>query len=191
MELTDEAVMRSFQAGDRQALQQLFQRYKLRILNFCLRLLGNRADAEEISADVFLTLLVEKDRFDPTRKFSTWLYTIARNKCMSRLRTRGLLIFEPASTDPERSDEWEAPDLKTPAWEELAKEELAARVQQAIERLPDGQKAAIILRHYHEFSYDEIGQIMDCSLDKVKILIFRARARLRLELAAVLRREQQ
>ena len=85
---SDEQLMRAFQTGDREAMYHLFQNNKVRILNFCFGLLGNRADAEEVAGDVFLTIIKYKDYYDPNRTFSTWLFTIARNQCFNRMRKR-------------------------------------------------------------------------------------------------------
>ncbi len=191
MERTDEEIMLDYQAGDQDAMPTIFSRYKIPILNFCVRLLGNRADAEEIAGDVFLTLIVQKDAFDPKAKFSTWIYTIARNKCVSHMRKQKFLIsFSPSPSD----EKYESLEIQIPSSHdlphvELVHKETAAHVRKAIDRLPFEQREAIILQQYHDFSYEEISAILHCSLEKVKILIFRAKERLRIDLTSFLQEE--
>jgi len=191
MEKTDEQIIREFQAGHREAVNMIFERYKTPILKFCLRLLDNRADAEEAAGEVFLALLVTTYQVNPEVKFSTWLYTIARNQCVSQMRRRKHFIsFWPLSSDRSTDEPWDIPDEKEPSREVLAKKEMATRVRQAIERLPPEQKEAIVLRQYEGFSYQEISVILGCSLEKVKILIFRAKERLHVELESFVKEGQ-
>jgi RNA polymerase sigma-70 factor (ECF subfamily) len=186
MDRTDEDIMQACQAGDRDAFREIFQRYKSRIVNFCLRMLGNRADAEDVAGDVFVAILENCQTYNSQARFSTWAYTIARNKCVSRMRRRGVSVAESRGGE-ERS--WEIPDQEAISREILDKKEAAIRVQGAIAQLPYEQREALVLRQYHGFSYGQISQIMDCSLDKVKILIFRAKERLRIDLASFVQEE--
>ena len=191
MERTDEEIMIDYQAGDQDAMQTIFHRHKMPLLNFCLRILGNRADAEEIAGDVFLTLVTHKDTFKSQAKFSTWIYTIARNKCISHLRRRKFTWAFPSLSSPEES---ESPAIQIPSsddlpHEALVRQETATHVRNAIDRLPYEQREAIVLKEYHDFSYEEISTILSCSLEKVKILIFRAKERLRIDLTSFLQEE--
>ena len=190
MDSTDEQVMGRVQAGEHEALHDLFQRYKVRIFHFCLGMLRNRADAEEASGDVFLALVIDSRAFDPTRRFSTWLFAIARNKCVSRLRKRARLLPLWSRDDDEEDVGADVPDLSDPAWQHVARQELAARIRKAINLLPVDQRTALILRQYHGFTYEEVADIMRCSLANVKVLLFRAKDRLRVHLAAVIQEER-
>ena len=80
----DEELIIEYQQGSEEAFEMLFQRYKKPILNFALRILGNRADAEDITADVFLIRFTKKNLYKPDAKFSTWLFTVARNACITK-----------------------------------------------------------------------------------------------------------
>lgn len=184
MERTDEELMRLYQAGDTDAMRHIFQRYKIRILNFCIGILGNRADAEEVAADVFLALVAEKKSYDPTRTFSTWAYTIARYKCISQMRKRKPILSLSYSSEDKDCEMWDIPDTKDQPVEILEKKEIKYQVRRAISKLPSEQKEAIILRQYHGLSYQQISEVLECSLEKVKILIFRAKEQLSIELAA-------
>ena len=176
--------------GEPESIKIIFLRYKARILNFCLRMLGNRADAEDVTGDVFLTLFSGKYACDPGAKFSTWLYTVARNNCITRIRKRkNLVSIWFSSKASHEYEQWDVEDHEDQAAEQLSKREAASRVQRAIRLLPDEQREAIILREYHRLSYDEIKQVLDCSKEKVKILIFRGREGLREELKSFIEEE--
>lgn len=185
MEQTDEDIMLDYQSGNREAISMIFHRYKNRILNFCIRILGNRADAEDTTHDVFVALMGSPYKQHSNAKFSTWLFTIARNRCIDKIR-KTKKVFSLTFTNKDRStdEQWDVPDQNDSSAVNLEKKERALVVQQAISRLAYQQREAIVLREYHQFSYDEIAKILNCSLDNVKILIFRAREKLRVELAS-------
>lgn len=190
MERSDEEVMMDYQSGNDDAIHQLFHRYKARLFHFCLGILGNLADAEDVAADVFVALVAQRNGYHAGHTFSTWVYTIARNKCVDRIRRRRLLLplFVPRQ---ERGQDDEAILPVDPAssaesaLETLAQKEVVAQVRDALSRLPYEQRAAITLKQYHDCSYEQISEILTCSLAKVKILIFRGKERLRTELAAL------
>lgn len=191
MERNDEEIMRLYQSGDTDAMRHIFQRYKIRILNFCYGLLGNRADAEETAGEVFLALVADKSSYDPTRTFSTWIYTIARYKCISRIRKRkNMVSMWFSSKDDPDGEAWDIPDESNHPQDNLINKEAKRQVRRAISKLPDEQKQAIILRQYHGLSYNQISEVLECSLDKVKILIFRAKEQLSVDLASFIEEGQ-
>ncbi len=188
MEQKDEDLMLQYQAGDDKGVAMIFHRYKTRILNFCLRILGNRADAEDVTGDVFLALFDKKYAFTPKAKFSTWLFTIARNRCISRMRKKKNLVnLWFTNRESGKVDQWDIPDTQASSQEALVKREAAVAVKQAISHLPLAQKEALVLREYQKFSYQEISKILNCSLENVKVLIFRAREQLRNDLASFIK----
>ena len=163
----------------KKAAEMIFLRYKTRLLNFCLRMLGNRADAEDVTAEAFLALFARKYTFNPAAKFSTWLYTVARNQCISQIR-KGRTWFRYGFRPKEAGimRRWK-PKIPGIAGRELEKKEAAASVRRALAQLPYEQREVIVLREYHQLSYEEISQVVSCSLENVKILIFRGRERLK------------
>lgn len=187
MEQSEEELLKEYFSGSEKAAQMIFFRYKTRILNFCLRMLGNRADAEDVTSDVFLALSAQRYSCNAGAKFSTWLYTVARNRCISQIRRRKNLVSMWFSShegaDPQSLDPQDPQEL---ADQQLESNETALVVQRAIGALSYEQKEAIILREYHQLSYEEISEILHCSKDKVKILIFRGRERLRTELSSLI-----
>lgn len=180
-EEADEKLMKQFQEGDSQALSILYERYKSRILNFCLRILGNRSDAEDVTGNVFLAFFSGKYQPRLDARFSTWLFTVARNRCFDILRSRkGDISAEVIAL----ADHRPVPSAG------LEHKERAMRIREAIGQLPDEQREAMILRSYHGFSYAQIADVLHCSVDKVKVLLFRAREQLRGEMNSFLKEDQ-
>jgi RNA polymerase sigma-70 factor, ECF subfamily len=179
----DEELVLEYQRGSSEALEEIFQRYKKPILNYSLRVLGHRADAEDVTTEIFMTILTNKFAYQPQAKFSTWLYTVARNACVTRLRRRRHIVsIWFTKTEEQEVEEWDIPDTKDLPREELIKKETARAVRQVIAKMSGLQKEALILREYQKLSYKEIAEILNCSTENVKILLFRAREQLRNEL---------
>lgn len=190
-EPSDEEVMMDYQSGDDTAFRELFHRYETRILHFCQRLLGNRADAEEAAGEVFLAVVAKRNGYHAGHKVSPWLYTIAHHKCVDRIRRRQWTVpLGETRGDAEDEAQVELPAAGASAAETLARKEVAERVRQALAGLPAEQRAAIVLRQYHECTYEEISEVLRCSLAKVKVLIFRGKEQLRGELASLVKEER-
>ena len=186
-ELSDEHIMQDFQSGNTEAIEMIYHRYNNQILNFCLRILGNRADAEDATGEVFLALFSNKYTHNPQAKFSTWLFTVARNSCINRLRKRKRFSSLWFSNKGDKQAQYDVPDTSDTSNELLEKQEAASHVKAAIMQLPLDQREALVLREYHSMSYNEIAQVRHCSLENVKILIFRAREQLRVSLSALMK----
>lgn len=183
MEIKDEELIVEYYQGDQAAFTALFQRYKRPVLNFALRLIDNRADAEDVVEEVFMSLLQQKYTIRAGAKFSTWMFRVAHNACMTHFRKKkhvASLWFK--KNDENDYASWDVADTADLPHEEIAKQESAMQVKKAIAKLPLEQKEALVLREYNGLAYDQISVILECSLEKVKILIFRARERLRVEL---------
>ncbi len=192
MEKQDEELILDGQKGDRAALSALFERYKRPVFNFALRILGNRADAEDVTGDVMLVLSVRNKAYVPKPgvPFSTWLFTVARNACITRIRKRNKTMgFWFRNSQSGQYEEWDIPDTRDLPPQEIHKRETARQIKKAIYELPLDQKEALVLREYHGMSYSEIAAVRQCTLENVKILIFRARSRLRDRLAGLITEE--
>lgn len=178
--------------GDKGAMEEIFQRYKKPILNYSLRLLKNLADAEDTAAETFCIITAKKDYYKPGAKFSTWIFAIAHNICIDKIRKRKKTVFMWFKRKNEENgyEMLDIPDSRPTSNERLEEEDAASLVKGAIETLNLELKEAIILREYHNLSYEEISQVMHCSLSKVKILIFRAREKLKTELVPFIKEAQ-
>ena len=185
----DEELVAMAKNGDRGAFEMLYERYKNRVYGFSLRMLRVRADAEEVVAETFLSVFENIYRFDEKMSFPSWLFTIARNKCLDTIRKRKkFVLFSIFSSNKEDKgiEETIAGENKG-ADENIDEAEIAEAVRAALSLLPFEQRTAIVLREYERMSYKEIADTMDCSINKVKILLFRAREALSRHLGPVLK----
>lgn len=178
---SDESLVARAGRGDRTAAGALVLRHTDRIFAVSLRMLGDRAAAEDATQETFLRLWKHAARWKPQgAKFETWLYRIAMNICFDRLRRRGRELPEDAA--PERAD----PEPR--ADEQMASNERRAAVEAALAELPERQRLAITLCHYQEMSNIEAAALMEVSVEAVESLLARARRALRDRLAP--RREE-
>lgn len=181
---TDEELMARFQAGDVAAMEELFARFQKPLFNFFYRMISRRETAEDLVQETFLKLC----RFGHTfcgdnAKFTTWLYSVAGNQCRDYLRYTARRP-EMSAADLEQNvtdDEPELPDTASdsPVEDHIMRMELREELKTAIRSLPEKEREAIILREYHGLEYKEIAETLGCPIGSVKVLIFRARQRLR------------
>ena len=180
--------------GDRGAFAELVECHQQRVVGTVARMLGADAgEAEDIGQQVFLRVWKSAARYEPTAKFTTWLYTITRNLVFNELRRRK---HRPVSSfDAEPSDGAGSggdaaarfEDFQAPAPDAtLLQSELQQAIGEAIAQLPEAQRMAIILRRYEELSYEEIAGVLHLTVPAVKSLLFRARVLLRERLARYL-----
>ena len=172
-DLPDERMMAESLKGSTAALEHLYQRYARRILRFTYRLVQDYHDAESITQEVFLRLLKDSAAYDPGRRFSTWIFTIARNLCLDvRARRRPEAIgdgdrFASRAPDPAR----DAHDR-----------EVADRLHAALDALPPSSREIIQLRMVEQLPYREIAEILGCpestARSRMNLAIKRLRARL-------------
>jgi len=172
----DDALMLQVGQGDPAAYRVLAERYLTGIVRYATRMLGNQAEAEDVAQETFLRLWRDAGRYEARgHKPSTWLYRIAHNLCVDRLRVRR----PQAPIDEETaSDRTSAP---------LADKELSQHVAAALATLPERQRAAIALVHYEDKSLEEAGAVLGCAASAVESLLARGRRSLREQLAAFYR----
>jgi RNA polymerase sigma-70 factor, ECF subfamily len=179
-EISDEELVRLFIEGRERAFTELMDRYSRRIVNYIYRIIGDRDRAEDLLQDTFVRVYRNIDRFDQTRKFSTWLYTIATNLAKNELRNAGrspLMYFQNLFYRKEDQEMFEAVDTANKPDDELYKSQLKDLVAQAVEKLPERHKLVFTLRETQGKSYEEIAEILDCNIGTVKSRLNRARAR--------------
>jgi RNA polymerase sigma-70 factor, ECF subfamily len=187
----DAALMLRVKRGDLQAFEELVQKYKQPIVNLMFRMLHDMEEAEDLAQNVFIRVFQSASRYEVAAKFSTWVFTIARNLCLNEIRRRGR---HPAQSleSTQSEDEDQAPrqyaDMRTfsPPQAFLQKE-LEQRVQQALEDLPEKQRLALAMCQEEELSYEEIAQVLGCSVSATKSLIHRGRETLKERLKPYLR----
>jgi RNA polymerase sigma-70 factor (ECF subfamily) len=172
--------MMRVQQGDLQAFEGLVDQYKRPIFNLVYRMLRDRDEAEDITQKVFIQVYRASDRYRPTAKFSTWIFTIARNLTLNEIRRRSRKPWTDSldeTTDGEGpTQRLDPPDHRArPANQELAHQEFLECLEQAIDQLPENQRIAVLLCREGDISYEEMAKVMGCSLSAVKSLIFRGR----------------
>jgi len=159
--------------GDREAFERLVKRYQSPLCNFVFRYLGDRAAAEDIAQEVFIRVYRHASRFSPAARVSTWLFKIARNLSLDEIRRRQRLHLAEAA----RVDDWGR--VAAASSTAAASYDLEREITDALGKLPESQRAALLLRVNEGLSYREIGEVMDLSVASVESLIFRARQQLR------------
>ncbi len=185
----DVAWMRLVREGDRRAFAELVECHQNRVVGTVARMLGGDThDAEDIGQQVFLRVWKSAPRYEPTAKFTTWLYTITRNLVFNEMRRRKsrptASLDAPDSGGHGTSGGAQFEDHQAPSPDAtLLEGELQQAITDAIATLPETQRMAIILRRYEELSYEEIGATLGLTVPAVKSLLFRARGILREKLA--------
>ena len=153
-------------------------------------MLGNADDAHDVAQQVFVRVWKSAPRYEPTAKFTTWLYTIMRNLVFNELRRRvrkkEVSLDEPIFDDQPREI---AHPLADGADVIAQREELEKALDEAIAKLPEKQRIAVVMRRFQETPYEDLCAVLGMSLPAVKSLLFRARTELRKHLAAYLGEE--
>ncbi len=182
----DAALMLRVKQGDAAAFTTLVEKYKQPIMNLVWRTVRDETEAEDIAQNVFVQAWKSAPRYQATAKFSTWLFTIARNLCLNEFRRRSRHPAE--SLDQMRDDSDDQPLFQVVdkrirgAQDELLQGELEHKVDAAIGALPENQRVALALCRQEELSYEEIAAVLGCSLSATKSLIHRARETLKTQL---------
>lgn len=170
--------------GDQDAFGEIVELFKDKVFYLCYRMLGNRHEAEDIAQEAFVRAYVNIQSFNQNRKFSTWIYRIATNLCIDRIRKKKpdyFLDAEVAGTEGLTMYSQIAADGKSPD-AEVETLELQETVQEAILRLPDKYRVVIVLRYIDDLSLNEISEVLDLPLGTVKTRIHRGREALRKQL---------
>jgi RNA polymerase sigma-70 factor (ECF subfamily) len=184
MDLFIKSKIKKVKKGDQNAFAEVVEYYKDKIYQLCYRMLGNAHEAEDMAQEAFLRAYVNIDSYDIKRKFSTWLYRIATNLCIDRIRKKKpdyFLDAEVAGTEGLNMYSQIAADGEFPE-ESVEKLELHEYVQQQIAQLPEKYRTVIILKYVDELPLKEISDIMELPIGTVKTRIHRGREALRKKL---------
>jgi RNA polymerase sigma-70 factor, ECF subfamily len=187
---TDVQLMLDVKAGDEASFELLLQRYRTPLVNFLFRMVRNREQAEDLAQEVFLRVYRAREEYVPSAKFTTWLFRIATNLALNSMRDNRhqkmeVSIDAPVTMDAEDGDERPLDVAeKSPNIEQHLVEDVRVKmIRHAINKLPEKQRAAVLLHKYQELDYAEIAKILSCSESALKSLLFRAYEALRVELA--------
>ncbi|HSN82953.1 MAG TPA: RNA polymerase sigma factor [Polyangiales bacterium] len=183
--LSDEALLAAYRRGDTSAFEALLARYRHPLFNFVLRFVRDRGPAEELYQDTWLKVIERCDDFRGDSKFSTWLYTIARNLCVDhqrKMRFRAHASLEAPNPGPSPSVGERAAN-PGPSTEQLAAARRTGdRIVQAVQALPDEQREVFLLRQIQALAFHEIAEIVGVPANTVKSRMRYALERLRREL---------
>jgi len=187
----EQELVRQAQAGNQLALSELVNRYSMRIYHLGLRLTGTEQDAEDVLQETFLTMLKKIRQFQGKSSFYTWLYRVAINISLRKLKSKPRKYQHVSLDDPNiekisstPSDEW--PDI---SFDIVREKHFKEKLDKAIEELPDIYKTVFILRDLHELSTDETSKILQISVSNTKIRLMRARNFLKEKLEGVVHAE--
>ena len=198
MTRSDVQLMLDVKSGDERSFELLLQRYRTPLVNFLYRMVRSRELAEDLAQEVFIRVYRAREEYVPSAKFTTWLFRIATNLALNSLRDHRyqkleMSIDAPLKGDAEDGDErpFEVADKHPTVEQELVEEARKKMIRHAIEKLPEKQRAAVLLHKYQDLDYAEIAKILSCSESALKSLLFRAYEALRVELAPLVRTAKQ
>ncbi len=178
-ELADEELVTSHLAGRPGAFQELYDRYRDRLIHFITRKTGDPDRAQDLVQEAFIRVTRHLHRFDTSKKFSTWVYTIASNLAKNELRNRSrnpLVLFttmQGSNEDEDRPMEFE--DTTSRPDDMFRHRHLRALVEDTVSKLPEHHRQVFVLRELEGKSYEEIAEITACNLGTVKSRLNRAR----------------
>lgn len=188
-------LMLAWQAGDEGAFDRIVEIYSPQVYALLTRFLGPRSSREDLVQEAFLRVIRARERYEPTARFTTWLFRIVYNLAVNETQRGG--PREHASLERTARSEEEGRDAMSEVGDEgalppshaLEREDVVRAVRAAIERLPETQRMALILAKYEERPYAEIAEIIGSTEKAVKSLVHRARETLRVTLAPYLAEE--
>jgi RNA polymerase sigma-70 factor (ECF subfamily) len=180
----DAELMLRVREGDQASFGLLLEKHRGPVIHFLYRMVQNQAVAEELAQEVFLRVYKSRSSYQPTAKFTTWLFRIASHLALNWIRD-GRDEKRQASLDEESPDGTakQVPDRSRTVEQELVYQAKLREVRQAIESLPAKQKAAVMMHKYQDLEYAQIADVLICSESAVKSLLFRAYESLRMRLA--------
>ena len=161
-------------AGDQVAFTCLVETYQNSVYNLAYRMLGDPAEAEDAAQETFLRLYTRLGTYDPRRKFSSWILSIASHYCIDRLRRRK---HTQVSLDETSSWRW-LPSREEAPEESALRGEQSEEIRQLLEQLPPHYRAVMVLRYWHDMSYEEIAATLGATQGTVKSRLHRARTML-------------
>jgi len=179
---SDAELMKKVALEDTAAFSEIMKRYQLPLFNFIYRTISDYGEAEDLTQEVFLRVYRSAKRYKPVTKFTTYLFKIARNLCLNRLRKRKRFwLF--SLDEEEGGTEIQAEDSTRPDVIH-EKKEVADIIAEALSTLSEDQRMAVVLQRFHNLSYKEIAEVMGCSVSAVESLLFRAKQNLKKKLSA-------
>jgi RNA polymerase sigma-70 factor (ECF subfamily) len=183
MVISDDELMTRFQEGDESAFRRLLERYQDRIVNYVMRMVGDRDTALDLAQEIFIRVYMNAGRYRPGSRFAPWLYRIASNLAINEIRRRKrwrFLSIDVRNRDDDGGAVLELPDENGVTPEEYASQrESAARIEAALAKVPLKYRSPLILRELEGYDYEEISEILNIPRGTVKSRLNRGRALLK------------
>jgi RNA polymerase sigma-70 factor (ECF subfamily) len=180
----DAELMLRVRDGDSVSFGLLLERHRGPVIHFVYRMVLNQAIAEELAQEVFLRVYRSRATYEPTAKFTTWLFRIATHLALNWIRdAKNEKNQDSLDDDPQDGITRQVSDRQPTIEQTMVRRVKLKEVRQAIELLPSKQRAAVLMHKYEEMEYSQIAKILQCSESAVKSLLFRAYETLRVRLA--------
>ncbi|MGE5371076.1 MAG: sigma-70 family RNA polymerase sigma factor [Solirubrobacterales bacterium] len=180
--LPDDVLASEILLGNHDAFEVLVNRYQRPVYRLAYRMLGQREEAEDAVQEVFITIFRKIDQYNPSFRFSPWLYKIAANTCISRIRKTKKVVLVDFENPESRSIEFEHADVPDPLLN-LERAELARVIWEACAEIPEAYKIVLMLRYQMDLSNKEIAECLNTSRENIEVKLHRARKALRKILA--------
>jgi RNA polymerase sigma-70 factor (ECF subfamily) len=180
----DAQLMLRVREGDETSFALLLERHRAPVIHFLYRMTGNQAVSEELAQEVFFRVYKSRSSYEPTAKFTTWLYRIATHLALNSIRD-GKKTRNQESLDQDLPDgrERQVADSSLTVEEEMVAQVRVREIRAAIDGLPEKQRTAVLMHKYQGLGYAQISDAMSCSESATKSLLFRAYETLRVRLA--------
>ncbi len=188
---SDLQLMLRVSQGDAESFDELLRRYRTPLVKYFCRMVRDQALAEDLAQEAFLRVYKARQRYRPDARFTTWLYRIATNLALNAIRDgRNTQRLGEVGFSEEGERTWDVTDPKASVEQQMIETDQQRVIHEAIEALPEKQRAAVILHKYQEVDYRQISAILRVSESAVKSLLFRAYETLRVRLEPLVREGQ-
>jgi len=180
----DAELMLRVKEGDGASFGVLLDKYRSSVVHFLYRMIQNHAVAEELAQEVFLRVYRSRSTYEPTAKFTTWLFRIATHLALNAIRDhRNEKSQERLDDDSSDMPARQVSDHRPSVEQYMVYQARLDEVRHAVQMLPEKQRAAVLMHKYEEMEYAQIAKVLNCSESAVKSLLFRAYETLRVRLA--------
>lgn len=174
---SDIELMERVRSGDDTAFSELMRRHYRGIVNYIYRFTNDRGNSEDLAQEVFLRVYRSAKRYKPEAKFSTWLYKIATNLCLTEVKSRGK--DQSLSLDDIEENSGDLGEPKpADAYDITFRREIGGAIFEALKSLPERERTAVVLCKYEELRYEEVAEIIGCTVGAVKAYVHRGRMKL-------------
>jgi RNA polymerase sigma-70 factor (ECF subfamily) len=170
--------------GDGASFTILLEKHRLPVIHFLYRMVQNQAVAEELAQEVFLRVYRSRESYEPTAKFTTWLFRIATHLALNSLRDgKHRRLEEHLDDDSSETPVRQVSDQRPTVEQRMLHQSRLDEIRRAVATLPEKQRAAVLMHKYDEMEYSQIAKVLNCSESAIKSLLFRAYETLRARLA--------